>query len=77
MLARSKARREKRDAQLINAGLGSTMQRNPLQDYNPLQLLKVTTEGKICDVFNLWNGQYYPHKKSMWVVSWTGILFYI
>jgi len=53
------------------------MQRNPLQDYNPLQLLKVTTEGKICDVFNLWNGQYYPHKKSMWVVSWTGILFYI
>lgn len=53
MLARSKARRENRDAQLINAGLGATMQRNPLQDYNRLQLLKVTTEGKICDLFNL------------------------
>jgi hypothetical protein len=53
MFARSKARREKRDVQLINARLGATMQRNPLQDYNRPQLLKVTTEGKICEVFNL------------------------
>jgi hypothetical protein len=53
MLARSKARRENREAQLINAGLEATMQRNPLQDYNRLQLLKVNTEGKVCDLFNL------------------------
>jgi hypothetical protein len=53
MLARSKARREKGDAQLISAGLGAKMQRNPLEDYNRQQLLQVTTEGKIFISFHL------------------------
>jgi hypothetical protein len=57
MLARSKARRENRDAQLINAGLAATVQRNPLQDVNRKQLLKVTTEGEIFYLFNYQNYQ--------------------
>jgi hypothetical protein len=51
MLARSKARREKRNAQLMNAGQEASMHRSPLQDYNQAQLLKATTRGKNC-LFN-------------------------
>jgi hypothetical protein len=47
MLARSRARREKDDTQLT-AEVDCTKQRNPLQDYNQTQRLKVTTEGKTC-----------------------------
>ncbi|XP_033610135.1 anillin [Cryptotermes secundus] len=43
MFARSKARREGRNAQLMNLGLEVSMHRNPLQDYNHTQLLNVTT----------------------------------
>ncbi|XP_023708576.1 anillin isoform X2 [Cryptotermes secundus] len=47
MLARSKARREGRNAQLMNAGLEVSMHRNPLQDYNHTQLLNVTTQVEV------------------------------
>jgi hypothetical protein len=52
MLARSKARREGRDAQVMNVGLEAAIHRNPLQDHNQKQLLKVTTQGKTCNLIS-------------------------
>jgi hypothetical protein len=52
MLARSKARRERRNAQLINEGQEVSMNRSPLQDYNQAEMLKATTQGKTCKLFN-------------------------
>jgi hypothetical protein len=36
----------------MNAGLESSTYRNPLQDHNQAQVLKVTTQGKTCNLFN-------------------------